>query len=269
MQPPALLADILDANSLDSMEDSELFIPEAMLNRLLGAAPLPLPLTTVHLACRSGFFLLTVQLDLRGQGVPLRPRVQQMFELERLRFDSLNQFILLRPRGGLHINEGSVGRRRLSPVARALLTTILHTPTLLKLVRDRFPDNVVYEHGRMHIDLSNIEAITGVVTKSTAIGHIDLQILKYLNIHDVDIRKGAIVLRYRFEKERLLDALREAPPEGYYKHNRPPRAESRSERLLPPPVERMQPSKAEKALRLGTSIAGRGARLFRRIRDRR
>ena len=270
MQPPILLADILAANSLATLGDSEIMIPEEMLNRLLGSAPLPLPLDKVHVACRSGFLLLSVQLDLRGQGLPLRPRVQQMFELERLRLDTLNQFILLRPRGGLHVDEGSVGRRRLSPVARALLTTMLHTPTLLKLVRDRFPKNVVYEHGRLHIDLSGVGPIEGVVGKKAPIGHVDLQILKYINIHDVDIRKGAMVLRFRFEKDQLLDALREPPPDGFYdKERAEDRPEDRPERLLPPPEERVQPSTAERAIKIGSSIAGRGASLLRRVRNRR
>ena len=265
MQPPVLLADVLSANSLNTLGEGEILIPEEVLNRLLSSAPLPLPLDTVHVACRSGFFHLSVQLDLRGQGLPLRPRVQQMFELERLRLDTINQFILIRPRGGLQIDEGSVGRRRLSPVARALLTTILHTPTLLKLVRDRFPKNVVYEYGRMHIDLSGVGPIRSVVEKRLPLGHVDLQVVRFLSIHDVDIRKGVLVLRYRFEKERLLDALRESPPPGYY--DAPPaRAEQRAERLLPPPEERVSASAAERAVNLGRAVGRRGRRLLDAVR---
>ena len=123
MQPPVLLSDILAANSLKSLEDGEVLIPEKMLNRLLSSLPMPLPLAGVRLVCRSGFLEVSVQLDLREQGLPLRPKVKQKFDLERLRLDPVNQFVLLKPRGGLKVDEGSVGRRRLSPVARALLAT--------------------------------------------------------------------------------------------------------------------------------------------------
>ena len=263
-QAPALIADILSANTLLTLGEGELLIPEKMLNRLLGSVPMPLPLAAVELACQSGFFEVSVQLDLREQGLPLRPKVKQKFDLERLRLDPINQFLLLRPRGGLSVNEGSVGRRRLSPMARALLTTMLHTPTLLKLVRDRFPDNISYEHGRLHIDLSSIEAISGLADKEAPVGHVNLKPMAFLNIHDVDIRKGAVVLRYRFEKEALLDSLRTSPPEGFYP-DAPGRAESRAARMLPPPEERVRETPAERAVRLGRIGAEQGRMLLGRI----
>lgn len=264
MQPPVLLADILSANSLKTLERSELAIPEEMLNRLLSSLPLPLPLAGLHLKCQSGFFEVSIQLDLRGQGLPLRPRVKQKFDLERLRLDPENQFVLIRPRGGLQIDEGSVGRRRLSPMARALLTTILHTPTLLKLVRDRFPQNITYEHERLHIDLSSLDAIKGLVAREAPVGHVTLRPMEYLNIHDVDIRKGAVVLRFRFEKEDLLGQLRAAPPEGFYKNGAPGPSE-RSPLMLPPPEERVRETPAERALRMGIAGVRQGRKLFGRV----
>ncbi len=256
IQPPILVADILNANTLETLGRSELILPEVMLNRLLSAAPLPLPLETVHLACQSGFFMLTVQLDLRNQGLPLRPRVQQMFELERLRLDPVNQFILLRPRGGIKINEGSLGRRRLSPMARALLTTILHTPTLLKLVRDRFPQNVSYEHGRLHINLSELGPIQSLVEREVPLGHVNLHPMEFLNIHDVDIRKGQLVLRLRFQKEDLLKTLQAEPPEGFYKN--PEAGPSRARRMLPPPRRARQ--RIARRTRISTKPKCRAAR---------
>ncbi len=264
IQPPILLADILSANSIKSFEDQELAIPEQMLNRLLSSLPLPLPLAGVTLLCQSGFFELGIQLDLRAQGLPLRPRVKQKFDLERLRLDPTNQFLLLRPRGGLQIDEGSVGRRRLSPMAKALLTTILHTPTLLKLVRDRFPQNVRYEHGRLHVDLSSVDAIKSLVAREAPVGHVTLKPMSYLNIHDVDIRKGALVLCYRFEKDDLLEQLRSAPPSGFYKDSAAA-AETRATRMLPPPEDRVRETPAERAVRLGIAGVKRGRTLFSRV----
>ena len=136
-------------------------------------------------------------------------------------------------------------------------------------MRDRFPGNVVYEFGRLHIDLSTIAPIEGVVSKKLAVGHVDLQILKYLNIHDVDIRKGAMVMRYRFEKDRLLQMLRDPAPEGFYKIAPSSTAPQQPQRLLPPPSERVQPSRAERAFKIGSSIAGRGVSLIRRVRKNR
>lgn len=263
IQPPTLLADFLGANTLETLGRGELLLPEKMLNRLLSSAPLPLPLERVDLACQSGFFLLTVQLDLREQGLPLRPQVQQMFELERLRLDPVNQFILLRPRGGLHIDEGSLGRRRLSPMARALLTTMLHTPTLLKLVRDRFPKNVSYEHGRLHIDLSGLGPIQEMLAREVPLGHVQLKPMEFLSIHDIDIRKEALVLLFRFSKAPLLEHLTSDPPAGFYA---PPEPSQRARRMLPPPEERVQETPAERALRLGRAARERGRGLLQRLR---
>ncbi len=265
MQPPVLLADILAANTLLTLDKGEVAIPEKMLNRLLSGLPLPMPLVSVELACQSGFFELSVQLDLREQGLPLRPKVKQKFDLERLRLDPTNQFVLIKPRGGLQVDEGSTGRRKLSPMAKALLTTILHTPTLLKLVRDRFPKNINYEHGRLHVDLSTLGPIQSLVAKETPIGHVQLTPMQYLNIHDVDIRKGAVVLRYRFEKEGLLEALRSAPPEGFYAPGDLSGSERRTRRLLPPPEERVPETPAERAVRLGAAGVERGKMLFDRV----
>ena len=260
IQPPVLIADILNSNSLRSMEKGELFIPEKMLNRLLGSVPMPLPLVGIKVICKSGFFEMSVQLDLREQGLPLRPQVKQKFDLERLRLDPSKQFILLKPRGGLYVNEGSVGRRRLSPIARALLTTMLHTPTLLKLIRDRFPKSVQYEYNRLHIDLSSMEAIQSLIGRETTVGHVHLQPMTYLNIHDVDIRKGSVVLRYRFEKAELLETLQGAPPQGFYKDEEA-RTEKRTTRLLPPPEDRVSETPAERAYRLSRASVRQGRKI--------
>jgi hypothetical protein len=264
IQAPILLADFLGANSLETLGRGELLLPEVMLNRLLSAAPLPLPLERVDLTCQSGFFLLKIQLDLREQGLPLRPQVQQMFELERLRLDPHNQFLLLRPRGGLYIDEGSISRRRLSPVARALLTTLLHTPTLLKLVRDRFPKNVQYEHGRLHIDLSGLGPIQELIQREVPLGHIQLKPLEFINIQDIDIRKGALVLLFRFEKEPLLLTLRADAPPGFYQD--PSQGARHARKMLPPPEERVRETPAERALRLGRVARDRGLTLLDRLR---
>lgn len=268
IQPPTLLADFLSANTLDTLGRGELHLPEEMLNRLLSAAPLPLPLDRVRLACQSGFFEVDIQLDLREQGLPLRPQVQQMFELERLRLDPLNQFILLRPRGGLRIHEGSVGRRSLSPMARALLTTLLHTPTLLKLVRDRFPKNIQYEHGRMHIDLSTVDAIKELVAREVPLGHVNLKPMEFLNIHDVEIRKGALVLLFRFEKPELLAALRRDAPADFYQDPKRPTRDARRLLAAPEMASYVEESPAERALRLGRAVRDRGAGLLSLIRNR-
>ena len=263
---PLIIADLLDGNGLNNIGGGELIIPESMLNTLLSSLDLPLPIAGVDLRCQSGYFALVIKLDLRGQGIPLRPEVEQLFELERLRLDPLNQFILIKPRGGLRIREETISRSRLSPMAGAVLTTMLHTPTLLKLVRDRFPRRVHYENGRLHINLAGTSAMEGLAGKDIELGHIKLQVLDFLTIRDVDIRKRQVVIRFRFEKEELLAKLREPAPEGYYIPKRPEAPESR---MLPPAGGSTQSneSRAERAVRVGKKVGGtvtKGAKVLGR-----
>jgi len=250
---PLLIADLLDGNGLDNLGEGELVIPESMLNTLLSSIELPLPIAGVDLKCQSGYFAVVVKLDLRGQGLPLKPEVEQMFELDRVRLDPINQFILIKPRGGLRVREETVSTSRLSPMATAVLTTMLHTPTLLKLVRDRFPKRVNYDNGRVHINLAGTAAMEGIAGREIDLGHVKLHLLDFLTIRDVDIRKRQVVIRFRFEKEQLLAKLREPPPEGFYAP--PCRPEPPESRLLTAggpagPDE----SKAQKALRVSRSV---------------
>ena len=259
---PILFADLLDANTWKLLGDGEINLPEAMLNRLLNANRMPLPITEIALTCQSGYFLITVRLDLHGQGLPLKPEVSQMFVLERVRLDPLNKFILLRPKGGLRINEETLGKSRLSPLAKALVMTVLHTPTLLKLVRDRFPRTVNYENGRLHINLGGMSGVAESLDREITVGHVKLKLLDSLSIRDINIRKGKVVIRVQFAHERLLETLLSPPPEGFY-DNPAPEPSPRARPLLPAArsdneSRRAQATRISRSVGRGVTRVGRG-----------
>ena len=257
---PILIADLLDGNSWSGLGEGELNLPEAMLNRLLNSAQMPLPISELNLTCQSGYFLVTVRLDLRNQGLPLRPEVSQMFVLERVRLDPINKFILLKPKGGLRVNEETLSRSRLSPIARALVTTIIHTPTLLKLVRDRFPRTVNYDNGRLHINLAGMSGVAESLDREIELGHVKLKLLEVLSIRNIEIRKGRVVIRARFEHERLLSILHSPPPEGFYDAPEPePDLNPPRQAMLPPAPS--DESRLERAGRLTRSVGRTASRV--------
>ncbi len=251
---PLLVAELLGGNGLDNLGEGEFIIPESMIQAALGGLELPLPIAGVAVECRSGFFKVIVRLDLSAQGLAIKPQVEQMFDLERLRIDPLNQFILLKPRGGLIVREETLDRQRISPLARAVVQTVLHTPTLLKLVRDRFPRSVHYENGRLHINLAAVGLMESPLGRPIPLGHVELKILDFLTIRDVDIRREKVVIRFRFEKERLLEHLRQPAPKVEVE------AEAEAERpagprLLPGSVE-APPRKRDRILGAVKGVRG-------------
>lgn len=274
LDTPGLVGDILSANGLSTLGGGEIVIPESLLNRLLSGLDLPMPLESIDVACQAGYVLISVNLNLRGHGLPIRPKVQQMFQLERLRIDPVNQFILLSLRGGLRIREESLGRSRLSPVASAIISSMLHTPTLLKLLRDRFPKSVNYVHGKLHINLAGSGLLEG---HEVALGHVNLNVLEYLTIRNVAIKRGAVVIHFRFDKEAMLAELHSEPPEGFYDPPERPETELNPARLLPEQAgasdDRSRPKRAldagVRASKMSVSATKAGARILGRLIRRR
>lgn len=271
---PFLVADLLDGNTWDGLGKGELTLPEGMFNKLLASVQMPLPIVAVELTCQSGLLLLTIKLDLNANGLPLRPQVQQLFELERVRIDPINKFVLIKPVGGLRIREETLSRSRLSPMGRALVSTILHTPTLLKLVRDRFPRQINYDNGRLHINLAGLDGVRESLDRDIELGHVKFRLLDAISIRDIDIRKGRVVVRYDFQKEKLLERLNAPAPDGYYRTETPPDGpETNPARMLPstasgaPPASRIDTAKRviSAGRGVGRSI-GRG--LINRFRNR-
>lgn len=256
----ALLAELLEGNAWDTLGEGRLHIPERLLADLLARAPMPDPIDRVQLLCRPGHFLVRLRVDLRARGVPLAPEVEQVFELEQARIDPIGRFVVLRPQGGLQLVESSLGIGTLPPMAKLIMGRILHTPSLLALVRDRFPRQLSYEHGRLHIGLGNLDALD----KTLSIGAAQVRLLDVLTVRGMRVETGRVVVRVRFDKDALLAALRTpAPPETA-------RAPV-DDRMPAPPTDMPDPGEgaAETALRLGRQVGAAGVRLLGRALRRR
>jgi len=253
----SLLAELLDGNAWDALGEGRFCLPERMLDDLLGQLSMPDPIDRVRLVCRPGHLLLRVRIDLRSKGVRLTPEVEQVFELEQARIDPIGRFVVLRPQGGLQLVESSLGMRSLPPMAKLIMGRIVHTPTLLALVRDRFPRQLSYEHGRLHIGLGNLSVLDRVLP----IGDARVPLLDVLTVRNMRVETGRVVVRVRFDKEALLTALRSPrPEEGAV--DRPPV----DDRMPAPPANMPPPSEgaAETALRLGKRVGSVGARVLGR-----
>ncbi len=258
----SLLAELLDGNTWSALGEGRFCLPEAMLDGLLGELSMPDPIDRVRLLCRPGHFLVRLRVDLRSKGVPLTPEVEQVFELEQARIDPIGRFVVLRPQGGLQLVEESLGMRSLPPMAKLIMGRILHTPSLLALVRDRFPRQLSYEHGRLHIGLGNLSALDKVLP----IGDARVPLLDVLTVRNMRVETGRVVVRVRFDKDALLTALR-TPRPAEEDDGRPPVDDRMPAppKHLPPPTE----GAAEMALRLGKRVGSTGARLLGRALGRR
>lgn len=258
----ALLAELLDGNSWSALGEGRFCLPEQMLDQLLSKAPMPDPIDRVRLLCRPGHFLVRLRVDLRSKGVPLTPEVEQVFELEQARIDPIGRFIVLRPQGGLQLVEESLGMRSLPPMAKLIMGRILHTPSLLALVRDRFPRQLSYEHGRLHIGLGNV----GALEKVLEIGDARVPLLNVLTVRNMRVETGRVVVRVRFDKEAFMTALRTPRVDGE-DAERPPV----DDRMPAPPSNMPPPAEgaAETALRLSKQVGSAGARLIGRALGRR
>ncbi|MCA9538552.1 MAG: hypothetical protein KC620_06670 [Myxococcales bacterium] len=249
---PLIIADLLENNTWAELGNGHLNLPEAMLNRLLGSISMPGPIRRLRLTCRPGTLVITVQLDLHEKGIPLEPEVDQVFELEQVRLDAAHRFIVLRPIGGLVLREETLSRRRFSPFVLAALNRILHTPTLLGLVREQFPRHISYEQGRLHISLSDVPALR----KTFKIGGARVPLLSVLHIRGIRIVPGRAVIRLALDKAAFVDALRAPPPEPEATEERPePEAPAAS---APMPFPEETPVDAARRMgRAGLRLIGR------------
>ena len=258
---PSLLAALLEHNTWAALGEGRLVIPEQLLADLLGQAPMPDPIDRVSLLCRPGHFVVRVRVDLHSKGVPITPEVEQVFQLEQARIDGIGRFIVLRPQGGVQLVESSVGMKRLPPMAKAVMGRILHTPTLLALVRDRFPRQLSYEHGRLHISLAGI----GALDREVKIGGASFRLLRVLTVRGMRVEMGRVVVRVEFDKAALVAALR--APAGAAEAAEAEMAEGGMPDPpsdLPVPVE----SGAEVAIRIGRLVGGAGLRMLGRALKR-
>lgn len=256
---PTLLAALLEANAWAPLGEGRFAIPEGLLADLLARAPMPDPIDRVTLLCRPGHFLIRVRVDLHGKGVPLAPEVEQVFQLEQARLDRIGRFIVLRPQGGLQLVEESLGLKRLPPMARLVMGRILHTPTLLALVRDRFPRQLSYEHGRLHISLAGVSALD----RDIDIGSAKVPLLDVLTIRSMRVETGRVAVRFDFDKAALIEALRSPGGAG----ERAEAGDAPGDETMPPPPSDMPApveGGAEVALRIGKQAAGAGLRLINR-----
>lgn len=256
----ALLSELLDGNTWDALGDGRFYLPEKMLADLLGGVSMPDPLDRIQLLCRPGHFVIRVRVDLRSKGVPLTPEVQQIFELEQARIDPIGRFVVLRPQGGLQIVEESLGIGSLPPMAKLIMGRILHTPTLLALVRDRFPRQLSYEHGRLHIGLGNVKALEKVIE----IGDARVRLLDVLTVRNMRVETGRVVVRVRFDKDALLTGLRTP---GKDDDPRPPV----EDQMPAPPPGMPAPGEGavETAMRVGRRVGDFGAKFLGRALGRR
>lgn len=260
---PSLLAALLDHNTWAALGEGRFSIPEQLLADLLAQVSMPDPIDRVTLLCRPGHFLVRVRVDLHGLGVPLAPEVEQVFQLEQARVDSIGRFVVLRPQGGLQLVEESLGIKRLPPMAKLVMGRILHTPTLLALVRDRFPRMLSYEHGRLHISLANIAALDREIT----LGGARFPLLRVLTVRGMRVEMGRVAVRLDFDKEALVTALRKpaaaagAPDAAGEGSRTPP-----DPHMPPPPSDMPAPveSGAEAAIRIGRQVGEAGFRLLGR-----
>lgn len=264
-----LLADLLADNAWATLGEGNLHLPEVMLDGLLAQLSMPDPMDRVSLICRPGHFLIRVRVDLRSRGVPLTPEVEQVFELEQARIDRIGRFVVLRPRGGLQIVEESLGMSRLPPMAKIIMGRILHTPSLLALVRDRFPRMLSYEHGRLHISLAGVDALDRTIT----IGEAQVPLLQVLTVKGMRVESGRVVVRLNFDKEALLVALRTPPapePGADTPAEGAAEADPTEHRLEPRPQIVPPPQTAtETAVRIGLQLGGAGVRFLNRAISRR
>lgn len=275
---PSLLAALLEHNTWAALGEGRFVIPEQLLADLLGQAPMPDPIDRVTLLCRPGHFVVRVRVDLHSKGVPLAPEVEQVFQLEQARIDGIGRFIVLRPQGGVQLVEASLGIKRLPPMAKVVMGRILHTPTLLALVRDRFPRQVNYEHGRLHISLAGI----GALDREVKIGGASFGLLRVLTVRGMRVEMGRVVVRAEFDKAALVAAL-QAPAGGGADASAgvagaeaaagaaAAGAEAGAGEGMPAPPSGMPApveSGAEVAIRIGRQVGGAGLRLLGRALKR-